>query len=420
MISAALGRRALLPALAVVTAAIAGQGAAAVGLSEQPSLFDTPGGLKQGLRDAGIELDVWLTNVNQGILSGAGDKTWQSGTKADVIATFDGQRLGLWDGLYVNLHQDVVWGNDANNQRDGSILPVNVVLGFPRLGGDEAETSITVTQVFGPRLSVSAGKFNLLDSAARTPIAGGGGWQTFLHTGLAAPISGITPPYLFGTIVSYKADSFSSTLMIYDPRNAQDNRVITDPFEDGVTASLSLAFPLQLNGMAGSLSVRGVFSSQDGLDFTTLPDILLPPEAQNLSYQDNYLFASVSAQQYLWQDSANPAVGWGVFAQASVSDGNPNSIGWSVLGGIGGTGGLGGRDNDKWGVGFFHYAFSTDLKDGLDALGVTLEDESGVETFYNLAITPWWRVSANLQVINPATDGAPRAVSGAIRTQIKF
>ena len=47
--------------------------AGTVSLWSQPSLFDTPAGLKQGVRDAGINLDVWLMNFGQGIISGDGE-----------------------------------------------------------------------------------------------------------------------------------------------------------------------------------------------------------------------------------------------------------------------------------------------------------------------------------------------------------
>ena len=43
-------------------------------------------------------------------------------------------------------------GEDANNQGDGSLFPVNTAMGFPRLGGHEQDTSIIVTQAFSEQL----------------------------------------------------------------------------------------------------------------------------------------------------------------------------------------------------------------------------------------------------------------------------
>ena len=85
----------------------------------------------------------------------------------------------------------------------------------------------------------------------------------------------------------------------------------------------------------------------------------------------------------------------------------------------GGTGGFY-SELDRWGIAYFHYEMSSDLKDGLDELGLGLEDESGIEAFYNLALVSWLRVSADLQWIDPATPGSEDALIGALRTQIKF
>jgi porin len=385
----------------------------------QDSLFNSPGGLKESLMEAGITLDVWVTEFGQGILSGDGEKGIEWGGKGDILAGFDGQKLGLWEGLSVSVHHEVNWGEDANNRGDGSIIPVNTALAFPRLGGEDHETSVTVTQAFGERLTISAGKFNMLDAAAKTPIMGGGGWETFMNTALAAPISGVTPPYIAGAIASYRTDPAIFTLMVYDPRNAEDFDVIRTLYEEGVTTSLSVTVPTKFGGRSGFYSLRGVYSSADGLDLASIPQLILPPEAQDIEQKDGYLFGSIAAQQYLWQDPDNPQVGWGVFWQFGLSDGNPNPIAWSALAGLGGTGGFY-SELDRWGIAYFHYEMSGDLKDGLDEVGLGLEDESGIEAYYNLALAPWLLVSADVQWIDPATPGSENAVIGALRTQIKF
>ena len=386
---------------------------------EQPSLFDTPGGLKESLRDIGVTLDVWVTEFGQGIISGDGQKGMEWGGKGDVLANFDAGKLGLWNGLSVFVHHEVNWGNDANNVGDGSIIPVNTAMAFPRLGGEDHETSITVTQQLGERASISAGKFNMLDAASKTPIMGGGGWDTFMNTALAAPISGVTPPYIAGVIASYRTDPAIFTLMVYDPRNAEDFEVVRTLYSEGVTTSLSVTVPTKIGGLQGYYGLRGVYSTAEGLDLASIPQLILPPESQDIKDKENYLYGSISAQQYLWQSPDNPQVGWGVYGQFGLSDGNPNPIAWSALAGVGGTGGFY-SDLDRWGIAYFHYEMSSELKDGLVAIGVGLEDESGIEAYYNLALAPWLRVSADLQWINPATPGREDAVLGAIRTQIRF
>jgi hypothetical protein len=73
---------------------------------------------------------------------------------------------------------------------------------------------------------------------------------------------------------------------------------------------------------------------------------------------------------------------------------------------------LAGRENDRWGIGFFHFGLSEPLLAGLTALDV--------EAFYNLAITPWLHLSADLQVIDPWNPSKSRATYAALRLQTKF
>jgi porin len=63
-------------------------------------------------------------------------------------------------------------------------------------------------------------------------------------------------------------------------------------------------------------------------------------------------------------------------------------------------------------VGAFIYSYSRELKEALAPL-VTLGDEYGAELFYNFAVTNWFRVTADLQVIGPAIKAqviAPKTV----------
>jgi porin len=133
------------------------------------------------------------------VLSGLkGTHSWQYGSKGDLFLTLDGAKLGLWQGLYVTAHGEFLYGEDANALGNRVLLPANTALGIPRLGGKDQDFSIVVTQAFNERVSASFGKFNMLDVLAKTPLLGGGGTDTFQNIALAAPITGVTPPYSWG------------------------------------------------------------------------------------------------------------------------------------------------------------------------------------------------------------------------------
>ena len=387
-------------------------------LWDQPSILGVPNGPEQSLQEVGIDLAVNYTQFYQALVGGDGDKGGEFGGKTDVIATVDGHKLGLWPGLFVTAHAEFVNGGNVLFQGDGSVLPVNTALAFPTLGGYDYDLSLVITQAFSESTTLSLGKFNMLDAAAKTPLLGGGGLTTFFNTGLAAPISGVTPPYILGGILTHKTEPAIFTLMVYDPRSAQNSDVLSHPFKDGITTSLSVTVPVTIGGKPGYQGIRGVYSTLNGTDFRDIPDLILPGGTQNLGTIDGYWFASYSFQQYLIVDEQDPLRGWGLFGQLAVSDGNPNPFGWSGFIGLGGSSPLIDRPDDTFGVSYFHYAFSQDLKDSLADLNYDLGNESGIEAFYNFAVTPWLNVTADGQVIWPA-DGDETAYFLGLRACFK-
>jgi porin len=371
------------------------------------------------LRGRGLSIEGRITSVYQGALSSSGDKHWRFGGKGDLFVTLDGEKAGLWPGFSINFHQEWNFGRDANTTGAGILLPVNTVTGLPRLGGFEEDTSITLTQRFGTALSVSLGKFNMLDLAARTPLMGGGGSETFLNLGIAAPVSGVTPPYILGAITTLKTDPAIFTVMIYDPRNAQDPDVVKRPFKDGTTFSVAVTIPTKIWNLPGFYGARGVYSSKEGVDLDSLAGLALPSASRDVLQKRGYYYGSLSFQQFLYASPDKPGNGWGIFADLGLSEGNPNAIHWHLVAGVGGTG-VFERDLDRWGIAYFKYGLSDELKRGLTRLGIPLRDEQGVEAFYNLAVTPWLRVTANLQWIDTSDPSRKDAVFAGLRTQVRF
>jgi len=392
-------------------------------LFTRPALLDWPGGPKEMLKEFGIGLDLSLTQFYQGVTSGDADKTWQYGGKIDAIATIDAHKLHLWRGLTVKIHQEGIYGDDANAQGAGTTLPENTAMAIPKLGGRDFETSIVVNQQFDRGFTVSLGKFNMIETASRTPLLGGGGVDTFMNTAFAAPITGVTPPYLIGGLLSVRTEPATFGLFIYDPRNAQDSDVLKSPFDDGVTFSLSTSVPIQIFGRRGFQNVRGVYSTQEGIDLRDVPQLLLPPELRNEPRKKSrYWYFSYAFQQYLFHDESDPSRGWGLFGEIGVSDGNPNPLNGHIFVGVGGNSFIPQRAEDRWGLGYFIYYLSDHLRDAArEDLGIRSDkEEEGVEAFYNLAVTQWFRLTADFQVINPFPSDKDEAFLAGLRLQTKF
>ncbi len=403
-------------------------------LATRPALLDYSGSPKEQLRSLGISTDIWVTQFYQGQTEGDATKAWFYGGKVDAFLKIDPEKLGLWPGFHVNMQYEHYLGENIN-RKDFALIPVNTALAY--LSGDRypSALSLSITQDIGEHVSVSVGKFNMMTLASQTPLLGGGGIDTFMNRAFALPSTGvgytaargapgdrvvISAPYTLGGAVTFKTEPFILTLAIIDPRSAIDPAVIEHPFAKGRAWGTALTVPTELFGLRGFQTLRGAYSDAYGINLDTIADLRPPPLPSPVSLKQGYWFTSYAVQQNLVQSDANPAVGWGLFTLVTLSDGNPNPVKWSALAGLAGNNLMDGRENDRWGFGFFQYGFSEPLLDGLAALGFYRRDESGLEAFYNFAITPWLRLSADLQVIDPWDAAKSQATYAALRLQTKF
>jgi porin len=370
--------------------------------------------VQKSLADAGVNLGFGVTGFGQGLAAGDGTYGIQFGGKADVLLGLDGGRLGLWNGFGVSAHLEQEFGQNANNLGEGSIVPVNTALAFPLLDGSTTDLSLNLSQKFGDNVSISLGKFNMLDVLAATALIGGGGETTFW----TAPISGVTPAYLLGGILSVKTTPATFTLMVYDPRDAHDPNVVEHPFATGATTSLSATIPVPLDGLSGFHTFRVAYSSATGLDLDTVGELLLPSGSAAVDTKQGYYYGSYAFQQFLWQDPDKPSRGWGLFGEFEATDGNPNPVSAMVFLGLGGS--TPGRLDDRWGVAWFDYMFSSHLKTALAAIGQGLQDERGLEAYYDMAIADHIRFGPDAQVIWPGTPGKATAVFLGTRARLVF
>ena len=69
------------------------------------------------------------------------------------------------------------------------------------------------------------------------------------------------------------------------------------------------------------------------------------------------------------------------------------------------------------GVGYFYNGLSGDLKDLFPQV-LPLSDAQGVELYYNAAITPWFHLTADLQVVEPARSGLDSALVLGLRGKV--
>ncbi len=333
----------------------------------------------------------------------------------DLFFNIDTGKLGLWEGGGLRTHTEYRYG--SLNPNPGAVLwPVNVGQVLPLDAPEEiVVSSLYLTQSIGERAAVMLGKINVVDLLASSPFYGGWGIKRFMNIALVAPPTGLVPPVIMGGIVSLRTDPINWTLMVYDPHDRVRQYWPDDLFSDGVIVNLSASYAGTLAGRKTIYKIGGIYSTQEGIN---LRDTLLPPElvttTKRGSYNVNFEFTHL-----LYENKDRPGDGWGFFVRGGFSDANPNPIQTYVSGGIGGKGLFSSRPNDSFGVGYFYYNFSDELKSAVRPV-LSLGDEQGGEIYYNFGVTPWFHVTADLQIIDPATGGAETAVVGALRGNVRF
>lgn len=406
-----------------------------IDLSKQNTLGDVPGGFKDIASRYGVDSQIWTTQVYQGITSGGDGGVSRYGGKVDSFFKITPDKIGLLPGFHLDVQYEHYFGLDVN-RLDDALIPVNTAQAYLSAGGYHSALSITGTQKINDELSLTIGKFNLMTLAARTPLIGGGGLKTFMNRAFALPSTGVSytsdtggpgdrvvlsSPYSLGGMAEFKKDIWSLDLFLTDPRSAQNPRVIQKPFEEGVAIGGGIGFKTSLASLNGTHMFRGAYSNATGINLSDISDFTGRLSSINSSgAKKGYWFSSYYFTQNLFQSIADPEKGWGVFGLYTLSDGNPTPIKWSMLVGIAGNNLFYGRQDDRWGLGFYHFGVSQQLLSSLQELNDPRKSEGGIEAFYNLALNKWTYLTADFQVINPWNPGKPIESLISLRMQTRF
>jgi porin len=259
------------------------------------------------------------------------------------------------------------------------------------------------------------GGINVVDLLARDPFFGGWGIHRFDNIAFVAPPSGLLPPVVVGGLLAVASAPWTYTVMVYDPNDMTAEYWDANLFADGISTQVGATWSGTVADRATNLGVTATYSTEEGAD---LSEVLLPPELRGGTKQGSW---GLGAQfgHLLAPSTVRPGRGLGVYGRVALSDGNPNVIRASLVGGLAAHGMVGSRPHDSFGLGYYFYNFSNELQEAIAPV-IGVGDEQGVETFYSLAVTRWFRVGANLQVVAPATRDTRTAVVASVRVNVVF
>ncbi|HMJ50345.1 MAG TPA: hypothetical protein VK440_07260, partial [Burkholderiales bacterium] len=82
------------------------------------------GGARNDLAAKGFTIDFGLTQIEQGVIGGGKNSTWEYGGRGDLTANLDTQKAGWWPGGFMGLE---VEGNFSKsvNRNTGALMAVN-------------------------------------------------------------------------------------------------------------------------------------------------------------------------------------------------------------------------------------------------------------------------------------------------------
>jgi porin len=339
-----------------------------------------------------------------------GTGTYGSG-RFDALVELDSTRLGLWRGGQINAHLEVESGS-LPGWRGGAFWPVNTAAILPLTNpGQWSLSSLYLRQRWaGTRLML--GKVNVIDLQSQNPFFGGWGIDRFQNLALVLPPTGVTPATLMAASISQQIGAVTVTAMAYDPNDRTENS-FNRLFVDGVNLSLSAQWNGRLWQRSSNLGIAYILSTTQSV---ALAEIYLPSQMrqQGLVSPSNLTF---NFGQQLWTSSVRPGKGIGMYGRVGFTAGDPNPIQSSLAIGISGEGMWRSRPWDGFGIGIYHYDWSNGLS---TALLSPLNSETGLEIYYNIALTPWLYLSPNLQLIQPATAGAPVLSVLGVRSRLRF
>jgi len=413
--------------------------------SNRSTLTGDWGGNRTKLYEQGVTFDAVLTQVYQNVASGGAD-SGNDDTYTGLLdygMTFDTGKLDLWPGGLFTFNAQT--GFASNYPLDaGNVSPTNFTGTYPKT--DKPDTVLMEyywTQAVVPELGIVVGRINATNFLDRNRYADNPRDQ---FTNLAmnnSPLLGSMVSFsTYAVLASWRvSQNYTLNFAVYDPNlqpgdsSPEDKDLFSDigyGFEGAASWKLSDEYD-------GALRADVLYNDKDTvlLDNPRLPvDVVFGIEPETKS--SNWL-VNINFEQAVWKPAgtgkkknrrraqALPQVrtaaldfqepGVGVFGRIAYGPQDRHAWNTYVMGGVSGRGLFAGRPYDRIGIGFYWLKESDDLD---DQPGDLLQDETGFETFYNLALTPAAQLTFDVQWIDSGVKANDDPVVLGMRLMTAF
>ena len=381
-------------------------------------------------KEKGVELEFKSTNFYQGVASGGIREGSEYNGKFEMWWKFDLGKVAGWKWWSSNIKSELRYGGPLLGGT-GTISPVNTTAIVPGANGEIISISeVSFTRIIpkdlakGDLFAIAFGRFNLLD-AIDEDFFGGAGTEKFFNIAQIGPLTVLRQVPLITNMVSFayiKGGEPRFTFAVMDPNDHSLDPGLDDLFADGATFAPTVFFPTKHFGKTAKHSFGGAITTKKYTPFDSIKQIVIPGPPINPvqpkrgSWSVNYTF-----RQYLVERGKRD--GWGFFSQVSFADEDTSPITTFFDLGLGGNGLFKSRPTDEFGIAYAYTDLSSVLKDNLDLLtqgGRRPRVEHQLEMFYNFHITPWLRLTGDLQIIRPTRSVASTAIIPGARLVMVF
>ena len=388
------------------------------------------GGARSRWKEKGVELEFKYIGIFQSLASGGTDDHSAFTNKLETTWKFDLGKVAGWKFWSSEIKAEWRFGAPVLTGTGG----INIVNtdGFTphEEGSIVSVTALNFTRIIPKDLKkgdlwvVSFGRFNVLDLSDED-FFGGEGEERFFNIAPIGPLTVLRQIPLVTTAVSFatvKGGEPRFTFAVMDPNDQSLDPGLDPPFKDGVSFVPGYNIPTKYFGKTAKHSFGGAVTTKKYTPFDAIRQVIIPGPPLNPvqpkrgSWSVNYVF-----RQYLVERGHRD--GWGLFTQLAIADKDTSPVTRFVNVGLGGNGLIASRRNDEFGVSYAYTNLSSVLKDNINLITLgsrTLQPEHQLEGFYNLHITPWLRLTGDLQIIRGVRPRVDTAVLPGARLEVIF
>ena len=360
-------------------------------------------GLRNDLAAKGVTFDANVTQIEQGVVSGGKNGSWEYGGRGDLTGNLDTQKLGLWPGGFLTAELEGNW-NQSVNFKAGSLVAVNTNQLFPLpTGNNVALPDLSFAQFLSHYVGVLAGKVQTISQGDLNEFAHGKGDTQFFNLAFNVNPALLVVPYstlAAGALVLPTADPNEAIVkFVVASATGKASTSGFDDFNGAIFMSEGRMrtgfFGLTGHQLLGALYSNKKYTSIDQRFATII-------SGQRLAQRDGSWAMYYNFDQFLYEPTKGADQGFGVFGRFGASSGVPVPVQYFYSAGVGGKGMIPTRTDDQFGLGYYYASINNPTLQGRLFTRSFLRDEWGFEAFYDVALTPWLLLTPDLQVVGPS------------------